>query len=237
MTTTRNEITGAYGTHLPSRHRPLPSPLADREPDHDCPLCPRLVDFRHQQRTAFPDWWNAPVQSFGDPDAWLAIVGLAPGLQGANRTGRPFTGDRSGPLFYNTLLKVGLATGAFQQRADDGLELNGAIIINAVRCVPPQNKPTPEEVRNCRPFLEAGLGALPNLKAVVALGQIAHQSAIKALGGKLPKCPFGHGARHRMPSGVLVFDSYHCSSYNQNTGRLTPEMFEAVFAEAMALKP
>jgi uracil-DNA glycosylase family 4 len=210
------------------------SPL---EPSRDCPLCPRLAAFRDAQRAAHPGWFNAPVPSFGDPDAWLAIVGLAPGLQGANRTGRPFTGDHAGVLLYQTLLKFGLAEGRYEARADDGLRLNGAIIVNAVRCVPPANKPTPEEARTCRPFLEAPLAALPGLRAVVALGQIAHQSAVKALGGKLPKCPFAHLAEHRLPSGVVLIDSYHCSRYNQNTGRLSAEMFEAVFARAMALAP
>jgi uracil-DNA glycosylase family 4 len=210
------------------------SPL---EPSRDCPLCPRLAAFREAQRAAHPGWFNAPVPSFGDPDAWLAIVGLAPGLQGANRTGRPFTGDHAGVLLYQTLLKFGLAEGRYEARADDGLRLNGAIIVNAVRCVPPANKPTPEEARTCRPFLEAPLAALPGLRAVIALGQIAHQSAVKALGGKLPKCPFAHLAEHRLPSGVVLIDSYHCSRYNQNTGRLSAEMFEAVFARAMALAP
>ena len=207
------------------------------EPSRDCPLCPRLAAFREEQRAAHPDWHNAPVPGFGDPAAWLAIVGLAPGLQGANRTGRPFTGDFAGALLYETLLKYGLAEGSYEARADDGLRLTGAIIVNAVRCVPPQNKPTPEEVRTCRRFLTPSLAALPNLKLVVALGQIAHQSAVKALGGKLPKCRFGHLAEHRMPSGVTIIDSYHCSRYNQNTGRLTAAMFENVFARAVAFRP
>lgn len=184
-----------------------------------------------------PGWFNAPVPAFGDPDAWLAIAGLAPGLQGANRTGRPFTGDFAGALLYETLLRHGLAEGFYAATPDDGLVLKGAIIVNAVRCVPPQNKPTPEEIRTCRPFLENPLAALPKLKVVVALGQIAHQSAVKALGGKLPKCRFGHGAEHVMPSGVRLIDSYHCSRYNQNTGRLTAAMFDAVFARAAALRP
>jgi uracil-DNA glycosylase len=204
-------------------------------PPRDCPLCPRLVAFREEQRAAHPDWFNAPVPPFGDPQAWLAIVGLAPGLQGAHRTGRPFTGDGAGPLLYGTLTKFGLANGAYDARTDDGLALTGAIIVNAVSCVPPQNKPTPEEARTCRRFLEAPLEALPNLRVVVALGQIAHQSAVKALGGKLPKLPFAHGAEHRLPSGLLLIDSYHCSRYNQNTGRLTDAMFEAVFERAVAL--
>jgi uracil-DNA glycosylase family 4 len=207
------------------------------EPSPDCPLCPRLAAFRNEQRALHPDWFNAPVPSFGDPDAWLAIVGLAPGLQGANRTGRPFTGDFAGLLLYKTLADYGLAVGDYAARPDDGMVLNGAIIINAVRCVPPQNKPTPEEIRTCRPFLEAPLAALPKLRVVVALGQIAHQSAVKALGGKLPKYRFGHLAEHVLPSGVTLIDSYHCSRYNQNTGRLSAEMFEAVFARAMALAP
>jgi uracil-DNA glycosylase family 4 len=206
------------------------------EPPRDCPLCPRLAAFRDEQRLAHPDWHNAPVPGFGDRDAWLAIVGLAPGLQGANRTGRPFTGDFAGVLLYETLLRHGFATGTYGATPDDGLVLDGAIIVNAVRCVPPQNKPTPEETRTCRPFLEAPLAALPRLTTVVALGQIAHQSAVKALGGKLPKCRFGHLAEHIVPSGVRIIDSYHCSRYNQNTGRLTAEMFDAVFARAAALR-
>jgi uracil-DNA glycosylase family 4 len=206
------------------------------EPARDCPLCPRLVAYRDELRTLHPDWFNAPVLDFGDREAWLAIVGLAPGVQGANRTGRPFTGDYSGALLYETLAEFGLSEGAFAGRPDDGLTLRGAIIVNAVRCVPPQNKPTPEEVRTCRQFLEPPLHALPKLKVVVALGQIAHQSAVKALGGKLPKMPFAHLAEHRLPSGLKLIDSYHCSRYNQNTGRLTAEMFEAVFERALALR-
>ena len=210
---------------------------APSEPPHDCPLCPRLAEFRAEQRAAHPDWWNAPVPAFGDPDAWLAIVGLAPGMQGANRTGRPFTGDFAGILLYETLIKFGLATGTYAARPDDGLVLNDAIIINAVRCLPPQNKPTPAEIHTCRRFLIPALDQLPNLRVVIALGAIAHQSAVKTLGGKLPKARFGHLAEHRMPSGMILIDSYHCSRYNQNTGRLTREMLDAVFAQAIALKP
>ena len=207
------------------------------EPPHDCPLCPRLAEFRVQQRMLHPEWHNAPVPTFGDPAAWLAIVGLAPGLQGANRTGRPFTGDFAGVLLYETLLRHGLATGTFDARPDDGLELHGAMIVNAVRCVPPQNKPTTTEIHTCRRFLEPPLAALPNLRVVVALGQIAHQSAVKALGGKLPKARFGHLAEHRLPSGLTLIDSYHCSRYNQNTRVLTADMFDAVFARATAFRP
>jgi len=213
-----------------------PSPIADSEPPHDCPLCPRLVAFRHELREEFPTWWNAPVNAFGDPAAWLGIIGLAPGKHGANRTGRPFTGDFAGVLPYDTLTKYGFATGTFEAKPDDTLQLQGAMIINAVKCLPPQNKPTPEEIRTCRPFLEGQIAAIPKARVFVALGQIAHQSAVKALGGRLPKCKFGHLAEHRMPDGRILIDSYHCSRYNQNTGRLTTEMFEAVFARAAELR-
>lgn len=213
-----------------------PIPSAAIAPLPDCPLCPRLVTVRDALRIEHADWWNAPVAGFGDPDAWLAIVGLAPGKQGANRTGRPFTGDDAGVLLYATLAKFGLATGTFAGRADDDLALDGAIVLNTVKCLPPENKPTPEEIRTCRPFLAAEVDALPHLRVVVALGQIAHQSAVKVMGGRLPKARFAHGAEHRMPDGRIVIDSYHCSRYNQNTGRLTSEMFEAVFARAVAVR-
>ena len=214
---------------------PPSAPLLPIEPPRDCPLCPRLGAVRDAHRAELPHWWNAPVPAFGDADAWLAIVGLAPGRQGANRTGRPFTGDRSGPLLYDTLIAAGLAEGVYTGKADDALTLKGAIILNAVKCLPPENKPTPDEIRTCRPFLETELAALPSVRVVVALGQIAHQSVVKAMGGKLPKARFAHGAEHRMPDGRIVLDSYHCSRYNQNTGRLTPEMFAAVFDRAVAL--
>ena len=212
------------------------SPIPQIEPPKDCPLCPRLVAFRHACQAEYPTWWNAPVRAFGDPDAWLAIIGLAPGKHGANRTGRPFTGDHAGLLLFETLAKFGLTTGSYDARIDDGFALNGAIIINAVKCLPPENKPTPEEIRTCRPFLETQLGVLPNVRVVVALGAIAHQSAVKVMGGRLPKAKFAHLAEHRMPGGQLLIDSYHCSRYNQNTGRLTREMFEAVFARATSLR-
>ncbi|OWK32449.1 uracil-DNA glycosylase [Sphingomonas mucosissima] len=214
-----------------------PSPLPATEPPLDCPLCPRLAGFRHALRAEYPDWWNAPIPAFGDPDAWLVIVGLAPGKHGANRTGRPFTGDYAGELLYATLAKYGLSEGQFEARPDDRLQLRGAMLINAVRCLPPANKPTPEEIRTCRPFLEAPLAELPRASVFIALGQIAHQSAVKALGGKLPKAKFGHLAEHRMPDGRVLIDSYHCSRYNQNTGRLTAGMFEAVFERALELRP
>jgi uracil-DNA glycosylase family 4 len=182
---------------------------------------------RDTLRIEQPYSWNAPVPALGDPDAWLVIVGLAPGRHGANRTGRAFTGDASGDLLFATLARFGLA--------EDG-EPKGVMILNAVKCLPPGNKPVPEEIHNCRPFLAAQAGALPNARVFVALGAIAHQSAVKVLGGRLPKCRFAHLAEHRMPSGTVLIDSYHCSRYNQNTGRLTPEMFEAVFARALALR-
>ncbi len=213
-----------------------PSPLPDTEPPRDCPRCPRLAAFREDLRIEHPNWWNAPVYAMGDRQAWLGIIGLAPGKHGANRTGRPFTGDGAGPLLFDTLAKFGLAEGTYEARPDDTLRLTGAIIINAVKCLPPENKPTPEEVRTCRVFADAQVSALPNARIFVALGQIAHQSAVKILGGRLPKCRFGHLAEHRMPDGRILIDSYHCSRYNQNTGRLTPEMFDAVFARACALR-
>jgi uracil-DNA glycosylase len=205
------------------------------DPPRDCALCPRLVAYRHANRAAQPEWFNAPVPGFGDPNAWLVIVGLAPGVTGANRTGRPFTGDYAGSLLYATLEKFELSRGKFDARADDGLTLNGAFITNAVRCVPPENKPTPDEIKTCRPYVEAQLAGLPRAKVLLALGQIAHQSAIKVAGGKLPKYPFGHGNIHRIHTGWVVADSYHCSRYNTNTGRLTPAMFEAVFDAVMRL--
>jgi uracil-DNA glycosylase family 4 len=215
---------------------PIPSPIPDSEPSRDCPRCPRLVDLREQVRVEHPDWWNAPVPAWGDPAAWLVIIGLAPGKHGANRTGRPFTGDASGTLLFQTLTACGLASGEDEGHAEDSMRLHGAAILNAVKCLPPQNKPTPEESRACRPFLADQTAALPNARIFVALGQIAHQSAVKMLGGKLPKCRFAHLAEHRMPDGRILIDSYHCSRYNQNTGRLTDAMFDAVFARALELR-
>jgi len=213
-----------------------PSPIPETEPSRDCPLCPRLAALRDEVRIEHPDWWNAPVPAFGDPQAWLAIIGLAPGKHGANRTGRPFTGDGSGSLLFRALGKYGLATGVFEGRADDSLQLDGAMVLNAVKCLPPLNKPIPEEIRTCRTIVERQIAALPNARVFVALGQIAHQSAVKMLGGRLPKCRFAHLAEHRMPDGRILIDSYHCSRYNQNTGRLTDDMFDAVFARALELR-
>ena len=212
------------------------SALPEVEAPRDCPLCPRLVAFRHELRAAYPDWWNSPVPVFGDPGAWLAIVGLAPGKFGANRTGRPFTGDHAGFLLYETLLKFGLAEGNYEERVDDSLRLTGCIILNSVKCLPPQNKPTPAEVATCRRYLEAPLARLRNVRVLVALGRIAHDNAVRVSGGKLADHPFAHLAEHRLPDGRILIDSYHCSRYNQNTGRLTDAMFEAAFARALALR-
>jgi uracil-DNA glycosylase family 4 len=214
-----------------------PSPIPATEPPRDCPRCPRLVALREAVRIEQPAWWNAPVPAFGDAAAWLAIVGLAPGKHGANRTGRAFTGDAAGAMLFDTLARHGLCTGSYTNSGDDDLALHGAIILNAVKCLPPQNKPTPEEVRTCRPFLADQASAIASARVFVALGQVAHQSCVKILGGRLPKAQFAHLAEHRVPDGRILIDSYHCSQLNQNTGRLTPEMFDAVFARAVALRP
>jgi uracil-DNA glycosylase family 4 len=210
------------------------SPPSQSEPPRDCPLCPRLAEFRTRNRAAQPDWYNGAVPTFGSDGARLLIVGLAPGLQGANRSGRPFTGDYAGDLLYASLLAHGLARGRYERRADDTLELVDCAISNAVRCVPPQNKPLPLEINTCRPFLAATIARMPNLRAVMALGKIAHDSVCKALGLKLSAHPFGHGARHRLPDGRVLFDSYHCSRYNTNTGVLTEAMFHEVFTAITA---
>jgi uracil-DNA glycosylase family 4 len=202
--------------------------LSPTEPDRDCPLCPRLAAFRAETRAREPGWHNAPVASFGDPDARVLIVGLAPGLQGANRTGRPFTGDYAGDLLYSTLLDYGFAQGKYEARPDDGLALVDCRISNAVRCVPPQNKPLPAEINTCRPFLAATMATMPRLASIVMLGRIAHDSTVKALGLKAAAAPFTHGAVHKA-GDIHLYDSYHCSRYNTNTGVLTPPMFEAVF--------
>ena len=213
------------------------SPIPQAEAPRDCPLCPRLVAFRHECRAEYPDWWNAPVPAFGDGKAWLAIIGLAPGKHGANRTGRPFTGDFAGELLYSTLLKFGLAKGVYTADPADGLRLTGAVILNAVKCLPPANKPEPGEIATCRNYLEAGLMALPSVRVLVALGQIAHVAAARALGLPTSATKFGHGAEHRSADGRILLSSYHCSRYNQNTGRLDAGMFESVFERACELRP
>ena len=204
------------------------------EPGRDCPICSRLVAFRNDNRRAEPTWHNAPVPSFGDAAGRLLVVGLAPGVKGANRTGRPFTGDYAGDLLYATLLATGFARGTYDRRPDDGLELVDCVITNGVRCVPPQNKPTPAEIAGCRPFLTALLSAMPHLASIVALGRIAHETLLRALGVKLAAAPFGHARQHAVarPDGRLItlFDSYHCSRYNTSTRVLTEAMFHDVFA-------
>jgi uracil-DNA glycosylase family 4 len=213
--------------------QPPPAGALRTAPDRNCPLCPRLAGFREAARAREPDWFNSPVPSFGDPDARLLIVGLAPGMQGANRTGRPFTGDFAGDLLYATLLEYGFAKGVYQARPDDGLTLVDCRISNAVRCVPPQNKPLPAEINTCRPFLSATIETMAGLRAIVALGRVAHESMLKVLGLRAAVAPFAHGAIH--PAGGLkLYDSYHCSRYNTNTRVLTPEMFRSVFARVRA---
>jgi len=203
------------------------------KPGRDCPRCPRLVAFRKKWRKQEPSWFNAPVPSFGPLDAKLLIVGLAPGLQGANRTGRPFTGDYAGVLLYETLLKYKFARGEYGAHPDDGLALTDCRITNAVRCVPPENKPTPAEIKTCRDFLLPTITEMKNLRVLLALGRIAHESVVTALGAKKSAVPFKHAARHDV-GGYALFSSYHCSRYNTNTGVLTPEMFHKVFADVRA---
>jgi len=194
-------------------------------PPRDCPLCPRLAGFHAANRAAHPDWHNAPVPSFGDLDARILVVGLAPGLKGANRTGRPFTGDFAGDLLYGTLAHFGLADGTYQARPDDGFRLKGVRITNAVRCVPPANKPLPAEFTACRPFLAAEIAAMPRLGGLLAIGRNAHEAVLSVMGMRKSAHPFAHGRLHALPGGLVLADSYHCSRYNTNTGRLTEAMF------------
>jgi uracil-DNA glycosylase len=226
ISTTSNDPVGG-------RLAPAGAPLLRTEPDRNCPLCPRLAAFREATRAREPKWFNSPVPPFGDPGGRLLIVGLAPGMQGANRTGRPFTGDYAGDLLYPTLLEYGFASGVYKARPDDGMKLVDCRIGNAVHCVPPQNKPLPAEINTCRPFLAATIATMPRLRAIVALGRVAHESTLKVLGLRSAAAPFGHGATHRSGS-VTLYDSYHCSRYNTNTGVLTPEMFRSVFTKVRA---
>jgi uracil-DNA glycosylase family 4 len=204
------------------------------EPPRDCPLCPRLVAYREENRRQNPDWWNGPAPSFGDPDARLLVAGLAPGRSGANRTGRPFTGDGAGVILYETLISTGFATGTYDARPDDGLTLVDCMITNAVRCAPPQNKPLPVEEATCLPFLKARLEALPRLKVIVTLGDVSRRSVLKTLGLPGSAMTSGHGVEAEI-GGYILLNSFHCSRLNTNTGRLTPAMFEAIFARARAL--
>ena len=203
------------------------------EPGRDCPLCPRLVAYREDNRRKEPTWFNGPAPSFGDPDARLLVAGLAPGRGGANRTGRPFTGDFAGKLLYDTLDKFGFSGGKFEARADDGVRLIDCMLSNAVRCAPPGNKPLPVEESTCRPFLTARIAALPRLKAIVCLGDVARRNVLKAVGLKGSAAPAGHGLQFQAGT-YRLFSSYHCSRLNTNTGRLTTPMFEAVFADVRA---
>jgi uracil-DNA glycosylase family 4 len=206
---------------------------ASGKPGRDCPLCPRLKAFRDDWRRREPNWFNAPVPSFGPAAARLLIVGLAPGLRGANRTGRPFTGDYAGDLLYETLRTFGFACGSYAAQADDGLRLIDARITNAVRCVPPENKPTPGEIKTCRSFLQSTIAEMSNLRVIVTLGRISHDSTIAALGHRPSAAPFGHGRSHDIGT-LRIFVSYHCSRYNTSTGVLTSDMFRAVFAKVRA---
>ena len=203
--------------------------MTPEQPPRDCGLCPRLAGFRERHRSAEPEWHNAPVPSFGPLDARFLIVGLAPGLRGANRTGRPFTGDYAGDLLYATLLDFGFATGGYDRRADDDLTLVDCRVTNAVRCVPPENRPVGAEINACRPFLNGELAAMPRLAVVLALGTIAHTTVLRALGRRVAEFKFAHGAMHALEGGPILADSYHCSRYNLNTGRLTEAMFRSVF--------
>ncbi len=213
------------------------APAPPEAPGRDCPLCPRLVALRETSRVSWPGWHNAPVDSWGPLDAPILILGMAPGLRGANRTGRPFTGDHAGRLLYTTLLARGLARGAYEERPDDGLTLVGCRVTNAVRCVPPANLPTPAETRSCNPFLRGEIAAMPRLRLVLALGTLAHDALLRALGQKLRVAKFAHGAVHALPgrdgAALLLADSYHVSRYNTSTRRLTAEMFDAVVAAAI----
>jgi uracil-DNA glycosylase len=216
-----------------SRTERAAMPNASGKPGRDCLLCPRLKEFRQEWRRREPTWFNAPVASFGPPSARLLIVGLAPGLRGANRTGRPFTGDFAGELLYDTLKHFGFARGTYLASPEDGLTLIDARITNAVRCAPPENKPSPAEVETCRAFLKATIAEMQNLRAVVTLGRISHESTVAALGHRRSAAPFGHGTSHDI-GRLRIFVSYHCSRYNTSTGVLTPKMFRDVFAAVRA---
>lgn len=207
----------------------MPDVQTDFEaPPRDCPLCPRLVEYRRANQAANPDWYNGPVPGFGPIEAPIAIVGMAPGVRGANRTGRPFTGDHAGIILYKTLLEFGLARGQYEARPDDGLELTGCRIVNAVRCVPPANLPTPAETTTCNRFLTRELQVMPNLQVALALGVLAHTAVLKACGIRQSHVKFRHGALHELPDGLILANSYHVSRYNTNTGRLTDAMFQDV---------
>ncbi len=213
----------------------MTTPTMIEQPPHDCPLCPRLVEYRRANQAANPGWFNAPVPSWGPADAPFLVVGMAPGVRGANRTGRPFTGDHAGMLLYETLILHGLATGCYDARPDDGMELARTRVINAVRCVPPANLPQPLEVRTCNQFLRAELTSMPNLRVVLTLGVLAHAAVLRACGLPVSRVKFQHGGFTALPGGLILADSYHVSRYNTNTGLLTTPMFQAVIAEVVRL--
>ena len=202
--------------------------------DQTCRLCPRLAEFLDEARAKNPDWHNAPVNGYGPVNAPIMLIGLAPGMRGANRTGRPFTGDFAGDLLFQTLAQFDLSTGQYDARPDDGVELTQIRIVNAVRCVPPQNKPIGAEIKTCRQFLTQDIAAMTALKVIITLGRIGHQSALKALGLREKDYPFSHGGKHLLPNGVTLISSYHCSRYNTQTNRLTTAMFHDVFRQAVA---
>ena len=201
------------------------------EPNKNCSKCRRLYNFRKKNQSENPDWFNAPVPTFGELSSSLLIVGLAPGLQGANKTGRPFTGDYAGDLLYKTINKFNFSKGEYAGTIDDSLKLKDCTITNAVRCVPPQNKPISEEINNCNNFLKKTIEIHKNLKVIIALGLIAHKSIFSAFNLKQKLYKFKHGDKHKIDNLILI-DSYHCSRYNTNTGRLNEEMFEKIFFEA-----
>jgi uracil-DNA glycosylase family 4 len=215
---------------------PIMSPVPDAEPPRDCQLCPRLVAHREACRAEFPTWWNGPIPAFGDPAAQIVIVGPPSSKHGANRTGRAFTGEFGAALLFSILEKYGLAEDKYNARLDDGLKLIDCAILTSVKCLPPQNKATPEEIRTCRQFLDAEVASLPNARIFIALGQVAHQSIVKVLGGRLPKAPFAHLAEHRVPDGRVIIDSHQSSFQNTSSGLLTDELFDAVFERAVALR-
>jgi uracil-DNA glycosylase family 4 len=206
-----------------------------KQPQKDCSFCPRLTEFREKNRKLFPDKFNSPVPSFGPLEAQLLVVGLAPGLRGANFTGRPFTGDYAGDLLYKSLLEFGFAEGVYKASPDDGLSLKNCRVTNAVRCLPPENKPVGSEIKRCQEFLVSEMDNLPNLRLVLALGKIAHDAVVRSCGEKLSTYKFSHNGLHQMPSGLTLVDSYHCSRYNTNTGRLTEDMFYDVFRNITAI--
>lgn len=208
---------------------------SNHNPPKDCPLCPRLQQFREANKLLYPDWHNGAVPAFGSLDAQVLMVGLAPGLKGANRTGRPFTGDYAGIIMYSALQKMGFAKGHYDARPDDGFELVNCRVTNAVRCVPPENKPEPSEIKTCNSFLINEIASMSHLKVILSQGAISHNAVLKVFGHKPSAFKFGHAAEHAVSKGIMLIDSYHCSRYNVNTGRLTQEMFDRVVSRVKGI--